>query len=356
MALSGGTALRAYTAHNLLEEACSRAGIPPEGISGEIVEKFLDQLNLFTTAILNSGIQLWRRQQFILPCYINSNQIPLPTTCNTVVTLNRRSMFRQTTGAAFSDAGGTAALAFDDNFSTVCTQTSANGSIGMQFTSQTIVTSVGILSGGAWTGGLFFEYSQDGTNYFSLDAADVSFVDAGVWVWYDLDATPNGGALYWRVRSVGDTPFSATEIFFGNTPMEINLGPWNLDDFANMPNKTQGGSVVNWYQQRNLSTPLLLVWPTPNYGARYDTLVLWSTQYLEQVTQITQALDFPPRWFEAVTAEMARRLCRSLKEADLKRYPMLVEEAKEAMWLAQSEERDPAPTNYDLGLQYYTSG
>lgn len=356
MSLSGSNtgALRPYTAQNLLEEACGRAGIPPEGITSEIVEKFLDQLNLFFTTFPNRGFQLWKRQFLILPCYQNVSQIPLPPGYNVVTTLNRRTLFRQT-GTAFTTAGGTASYAFDDDFETACTQTSANGAIGAQFGSATVVNTVGVLSGTSGEWDLFFEYSQDGVTYTAVDSNSVIYTAAGEWAWFDLDGGPVAGALYWRVRSVGDVPFSAAEIFFGNTSQEINLGMWNLDDYSNMPNKTQGGQVTNWYQQRNVSVPTIYVWPTPNQLAKYDTLVVWATQYLDQVTSITQGLDLPARWYDAVTAEMARRCCRSLKEADLKRYPMLESESKEAMWLAQAEERDSAPVNYDLGTAYYTA-
>lgn len=357
MSLSGSNtgALRPYTALQLLEEACSRAGIPPEGITSEIVEKALDQLNLVFTSLLNRGIQLWKRQQLILPCYQNVNQVPLPPGYNVVTTLNRRSLFRQTTGTAFSDAGGNAALAFDDDFGTYCTQTSPNGSIGMQFSSPTIVSNVGVLSGTSGQFALFAEWSNDGTTWTSLEAVDVVFAGAGEWVWFDLEGWPTGGASYWRIRSVGTVPFAAAEIFFGNTPQEIYLSSWNIDDFSNMPSKTQSGAVVNYYQQRNVSGPVLYVWPTPGSGQKYDTLVVWATQYLDTVSAITQGLDLPLRWYDAITAMMARRLCRSLKEADMKRYPMLVGEEMEAVQLAQAEERDPAPTNYDLGNANYTA-
>lgn len=357
MSLSGSNdgSLRAYTALNLLEESCSRAGITPDKITSEIVEKALDQLNLVFTSLLNRGIQLWKRQQLILPCYMGVNQVPLPAGYNLVTTLNRRSLFRQTTGTAFTDQGGTASYAFDDNFDTTCTQTAINGAVGMHFTAATVVTNVGVLSGTSGTFALFAEYSQDGTTYTSLDATSVTFSAAGQWKWFDLSGGPQAGALYWRVRSVGTVPFAVEEIFFGNTPQETYLGPWNIDDYSNMPNKSQGGQVVNYYQQRNVSAPTLYVWPTPNTTAKYDTLVCWATLYLDQVTSITQGLDLPLRWFDAVTSMMARRLCRSLPEADLKRYPMLVSEEQEAVTLATAEERDNSPTNYDLGVSNYTA-
>jgi hypothetical protein len=166
------------------------------------------------TSLMNRGIQLWKRQQFILPLYQGNNQVPLPTGCNIVSTLNRRSLFRQgatndgNVVAYFSDQGGTASLAFDDNFATACTQTTPNGSIGVQFAQATTVNSVGILSGIDGTFALFYEYSNDGVNYTALNSESVNFSAAGRWTWVDLQQPPPGGALYWRVRSVGSTPFA----------------------------------------------------------------------------------------------------------------------------------------------------
>jgi hypothetical protein len=354
MASANDGTLLPYTALNMLEEACSRAGIAPEQITGEIVFKALDQLNLVLTSLLNRGFQLWEKQQVILPCYQGVNQIPLPPGTNLVTTLNRRSVMR-VLGTPFSDTGGVAGSAFDDNFGTFCTQTAPNGAIGSSFTTPTVVTQIGLLSGAPGSWAVFFEWSNDNINWTSVSSAQVTFDAADEWEWFDLQGSPVAGALYWRVRSAGATPFALAELFFGNNPSEIYLGAWNIDDYSNMPNKFQGGQVVNYYQQRNISASLLYVWPTPDATARYDTLVVWVTQYLDQVSSISQALPVPQRWYDAITACMARRLCRSLKEADIKRYDMLVAEEKEAMWLAESEERDTAPTNYDLGLRYYTA-
>jgi hypothetical protein len=280
--------------------------------------------------------------------------MPLPPGYNIVAgnTLSRRTCFRQI-GTPFSDSGGNAALAFDDNFATACTQTSPNGSIGCLFATAVSVTQVGILFGAPGIFDLFYEYSLDGVNWTALDSANVNVSQAGQWYWVDLNGGPDT-AIGWRVRSVGTNNLAIDELFFGNTPQETNLGAWNLDDYSNQPNKFSPGSVTNWYQQRNKDGPVLYVWPVPNDAAKYDVLTFWATQYLDTVSQISQSLDLPARWFDAITAQMARRLCRSLQEADFSRYPMLVTDEQEAMMLAAAEERDPSPTNYDLNLDVYT--
>lgn len=359
MPLSGSNtgALRPYTALQLIEEATSRAGIKPTQLTTEIVEKSLDQLNLVFTQMINRGIQLWKRQRMILPCYLNQEMLTLPAGVNLVDKLTRRSLQRQI-GTPFTNGGGNPALAFDNNLDTSCTQTSVDPalglSIGCTFTTGTQITTAGVLFGlAAVIDNLSFEYSIDGlTNWTALTSVQGT-VAKGQWVWVDLDGAPN--ALGWRVRCQSSMFFSATEIYFGNQPQEIPLDAWNLDEYNSMPNKTTPGRVVNWYQQRNLDAVTLYVWPVPNNMAIYDQLVVWVREYLDEVSAPTQAMDVPRRWYDAVTAQLARRLCRSLPEADMNRYAMLRAEEQEALELAEAEERDPSNVNFDMGLGAYTA-
>lgn len=359
MPLSGSNtgALRPYTALNLIEGATSRAGIKPTSLTTEIVEKSLDELNLVFTNLLNRGVQLWKRQKMILPCYLNQSQLTLPAGVNLIQNLTRRSLQRQI-GTPFTDGGGDATLAFDNDLDTSCDQTSVdpvNGlSIGCTFTNAVQVTTAGVLfNAAAVIDNLSFEYSLDGVTGWTALTSVQGTVARGQWVWVDLDAAPS--ALGWRVRCQSQMYFYATEIYFGNNPQEIPLDPWNLDEYSAMPNKTTPGRVVNYYQQRNLDNVVLNVWPVPNNMAVYDQLVVYAREYLDEVSAPTQALDVPRRWYDAITAQLARRLCRVLPEADMGRYAMLKAEEIEAVELAEGEERDPSNTNYDLGLDAYTA-
>lgn len=360
MPLSGSNtgALRPYTALQLIEGAARRAGIKPTSLTTEIVENALDEVNLVFTQLLNRGIQLWKRQKMILPCYLNQQEVSLPAGVNRVATLTRRSLQRQI-GAPFTDGGGDADLAFDNDLDTACIQNTVdpvNGlSIGCIFTQGTQITTAGVLfDAAAVITNLSFEYSIDGlTNWTALTSVSGT-VAKGQWVWVDLDGAPS--ALGWRVRCQSAMYFCATEIFFGNQPQEIPLDPWNLDEYTAMPNKTSPGRVINWYQQRDLDNVKLYVWPVPNTQAVYDQLVTWVLEYLDEVTAPTQALDVPRRWQDAITAMLARRLCRALPDiSDLSRYPMLRAEEQEAVELAEGEERDPSRTNYDFGIDAYTA-
>ncbi len=345
---SNSGVLRPFTARELIEEATSRCGIKPVQLTSEIVEKSLDQLNLMFPALLNRGIQLWKRQRLILPCYVNSNRVTLPLGVDLVSKLTRRTLWRANDGVPFSTQGGDPYRAFDDNFATSCNQTAINGSVGMIFTQPVQVTSVGVKFAVALQLDLMVEYTQDGVLWTAVGGI-TGDTAVGQWVWFDIDGAPS--ALGWRVRSTSLVTLDVEEVFFGHTPSEIVLEPWNLDEYNSMPNKTSPGSVLNWYQQRDLDGPYLLVWPVPNEGAKYEQLVAWVQEHLDTVAEPTQDLDIPRRWYDAVTSMLARRLCRSLPEADFKRYEVLRGEEQEALELAEGNERDPSPTNYDMGLE-----
>jgi hypothetical protein len=354
MSLSGSNtgALRPYTARELVEEATSRAGIKPTDLTTEIIEKSLDQMNLLFTSLVTRGVQLWKRQKMVLPCYRNEARVPLPPGVNLVDKLTRRSLNRAGGGVPFSTAGGDPALAFDGIFETTCQQTATDGALGMIFDQPIQITTVGVLFATAMEVTVFFEYTLDGSSWRALEAVSGT-VSAGQWVWTDLDGAPQ--ALGWRIRVVSQVFLNVAELYFGYNPQEVILGPWNLDEYNGMPNKTQGGRVVNYYQQRDLSAPNLLVWPVPDQSAQYDQLVVWVREYLEDVTSMTQSLDVPRRWYDAVTAMLAERLCRSLPEADYRRLGDLKDSRIEAVELAEGEERDPANTNIDMGLSAYTA-
>jgi len=354
MSLSGNnSALRQYTARQVVELALRRAGIPPAKFNSEILQVAADEFNLMLDEMLNLGMQLWGRDKIILPLYQNQNEVPCPLGTSVVISTNQRYLSRLDTNGWFSDNGGTAALAFDDNFDTACTQLTANGSIGAFF-SAAAVTTVGVLFATSGTFDIFYEYTTDsGLTWTAIDSTSVTTGATNTWLWIDIEGVPNECNGF-RVRSVSDVPISIAELYFGNNPTEIPLGVWNLDDWNAMVTKTAPGPPWNWYQQRDLDTPVLFVWPMPDATAKYYQLVCWRRRYLDQLSSMTQTLDVSRRWNEAMTASMARRLCLALPEvADMNRYGPLLQAEAAAVQLATGEERDPAPMRYNPGLDVY---
>lgn len=344
-------ALRAYTARQILESALRRAGVKASQIVAETVEVAYDIFNVMLTEMPNLGMQLWARDQVIVPVYQNRNEAPLPMGTSVVFNVRQRTLMRPTPLAMISDQGGNADHAFDDDFSTACAQAFASGSLTAIYQQPTQISTVGILFADAQNLALFIEYDLLGDgNWVALDALDCQ-PQAMEWVWKDLQGMPH--AIGWRIRSVGPTPMSVAELYFGNMPTEIPMGVWGQDDWDNMVVKNTPGAPWNWFQDRQLPTPVLYLWPMPDNTCRYMSLVCRRRRYLEQLTDMEQQLDISPRWYAAITASMARRCCMEIEGADLSRLPGLQTDETQALLLAQAEERDPAPMRYNPGLEVY---
>jgi hypothetical protein len=354
MSLSGNNtgALQPYTARQMLESALRRAGVPPLKWSSEVVAIAFDVFNQMLSEMLNLGVQLWARDMVILPLYMNRNEVPCPLGTSVIISANQRTLTRVPALLPFSDMGGVAAAAFDDDFGTSCMQTAANGSIGTTFSDLTRVTTVGILFSISGQFGIFYEYSLDGVTWTAIDATDITIDTATPqWFWMDIQGAPP--AIAWRIRSVSTNILSVAELFFGNNPTEIPMGTWSLDDWNAMPVKNTPGAPWNWYQQRDIDASRLYVWPMPNEQAKYLQMVCWRRRFLNDLSDMNQELDVTRRWNEAITCSLARRLCLELPEADMQRFQTLNQAESSAMSLAIGEERDPAPMRYNPGLEVY---
>ena len=351
MSTSGSTALRSYTAIQLVERALRQAGVKAPQFTSEMLEIAMDVFNAMLDEFLNLGIQLWSRDRVILPLYLNRNQVVTPQGTSVIIDLQQRTLMRPAPSMALSDQGGDASLAFDGNLATACLQTAVNGSITAFYSNGTVITQVGVLFADMGSMAYFVEYSLDGvTDWTAMEAVSVDVV-AGQWMWIELDGAP--AALGWRIRSVGTLPLRVSELYFGNNPSDIPLPPFTYDDWDSLPNKLSPGQPLQWYQDRQLDVPVLYVWPVPDPTATFMTLVARRRRYLDQVTDWQQALDLSRRWYEYATCSMARRLCKELPEADVKRFDMLQSEEARTGALAAGEERDPAPSRYNPGLDVY---
>src|SRR5688572_18453516 len=114
MSLSGSNtgALRPYTARHALELALRRAGITPNRFTSEILEVAYDEFNNMLNEMLNLGMQLWGRDQILLPIYQSRNSVTCPLGTSVVLTVNQRSLTRPTVTDEFTTNGGTASYAF----------------------------------------------------------------------------------------------------------------------------------------------------------------------------------------------------------------------------------------------------
>lgn len=348
---TSGTYSNLFNTRRVIDRALGRCKLFPQQITSEKIDIARDNLYLLLSTLANKGVQLWCVEKLILPLYQAQANVYLPARTVDILNANLRMMTRLT-GTDTSSASGTVSFAFDDDFETTCTQTSANGNIQTLFASETQVTTVGVLAGATDEWDLHVEVSDDASTWTEvLDIGAVS-VEAGKWYWYDIDAAPS--KLYWRLRT-SDGTLAITELYWGNNPLEINLGRLNQDSYTALPNKTFPGQPLQFWFDRQRTEPPMQIWPVTDEANRYNQFTVWVQRYIQDVGALTEELDVPQRWYTAIVDELALQCGREFPEVPADLVANMEAFARRSWSEAQNEERDNSPLMIQPGVRVYTA-
>jgi hypothetical protein len=220
----------------------------------------------------------------------------------------------------------------------------------VDFSNATFVTTVGVF----WTAAsvpISLQRSDDSVTWTTIQTETPSAV-AGQWTWYDLDSSV--ATQYFRVLATSGT-LNFSQIYLGNTPTEIPLARINRDDYTNLPNKSfQSNRPLQYWFDRQVNQPVMHMWPVPNAGAATYQIVLWRQRYIMDVGTMTQEIEIPQRWYEAIVALLATRLALEVLEVDPQLVPTLNALADKALMIAQMEERDNSPMMIQPNIGPYT--
>jgi hypothetical protein len=327
MAYSGTVSQTVFDTRKVIENAARRCKVPPQSLTSEHVEIANDQLYLLLSQLANQGMQLWCIEKQIYPLYDGSANIALVASTVDVLNSNLRSL------QAVSG-----------------TRTSLPATDTTDFTTPTNVGTVGI----KWSGAsvpIALERSADGLVWVTV-STETPDASAGEWTWYDLPSVV--AARYFRVRATAGSLGIGT-LSLGNTPTEIPLARLNRDDYTNLPNKqfTSNRPLQFWFD-RQIPQPIMHLWPVPNVAAETSQIVVWVQRHIMDVGTMTQQLEVPQRWLEAVVAMLAARLALEYAEVDPQMITLLDQKADKALYLAQQEERDNSPVNILPNIGMYT--
>lgn len=327
MAYSGTVSQTKFDTRRVIEHAARRCKLPAQSLSAEHVSIANDNLYLLLSDLANQGAPLWCIQKSIYPLYAGTSYIT--TYSGTVDILNANLRWLQ-------EVSGTDSV-------------TATTSI-TEFGSATPVTTVGILWS-ATSSPVEFSRSDDGVTW-TITQSEVPNASAGEWSWYDLDSSVS--AKFFRVRATsGSLDFS--QIYLGNMPTEIPLARLNRDDYTNLPNKSfQSNRPLQYWLDRQSLSPVMNLWPVPNSAATVMQVVVWAHRHIMDVGTMTQELEVPQRWYEAIVSMLAAKLAMEFVEVDSSIVPMLDAKAQQALYIAQQEERDKSPINLAPSISAYT--
>lgn len=124
-------------------------------------------------------------------------------------------------------------------------------------------------------------------------------------------------------------------------------------DFISLADKTIQGRPTQYFVDREIDVPTLFLWNTPENST--DIIVYNYLRRQHDAGDLSDTLDIPYRWFDAMAAELAFRIYPKLYalaggKYDHNRYTTLSKESRLAFHEANIEERETAPTRLKVRL------
>jgi hypothetical protein len=327
VAVSGTVSQTVFNTRKVIDHAFRRCRIPPEGISSEQISFALDNLYLQLSALANRGLQLWCIEKEIMPFYVNQGLITLPNGIVDILNTNLRTL---------QEVSGTIT-------NTVTTSTTL-------FTTQTLVTNVGIFWSGPSTS-VALETSNDGVVWTTVATESNPNTGAGTYTWYDIEGSLP--TLYFRTRATSGN-LSQIRVFLGNTPTEIPMARLNRDDYVNLPNKMFSGRPLQFWCDRTLNNPVMYLWPVPNDQFITAQAVVWVKRYIMDVGTMTEEIEVPQRWYDAIVYLLAAKIAEETPMVDPQMIAILDQKAQRALREAEGEERDDSPIYLTPNIAVYT--
>jgi len=327
MAYSNTVSQTVFNTRRVIDNAIRRCKLSAQQVTAEHIDIANDQLYLLLSDLANQGTPLWCIQRTIYPLYNGLAQIT--TYGGTVDILNSNLRWlQQVTG--INTIQPTFRLT--------------------DFTSDIVVSTVGI----KWSGTavpIALQRSDDGAAWTTVQTETPS-ASAGMWTWFDLATVV--ASRYFRILATSGT-LSYSQVYMGNTPTEIPLARMNRDDYTNLPNKAflSNRPLQYWLDRQSLS-PVMNMWPVPNDEAETQQIVVWAQRQIMDVGTMTQEVEVPQRWLEAIVAGLAAKMALELVEVDVSLIPLLDQKAASALYIAQMEERDNSPMMIAPNISPYT--
>jgi len=332
MATSGTISTTTFDTRRVLDQAFRRCRLQAENITSEMHDYGKDVLYLLLSELANTKTPSWCIEKLLLPFYENQPNVTLPV--GTVEVLNANYRNSQELDPDEDHKSFTTTEAWYD-FSTDVSSEAQVAMVGIKWEAAAVP--------------LTFQVSDDDITWVTVGTQDVT-ASAGEWTWTDISAPK--AHQYFRITAT--STIYATQIYLGNMPQEIPMGALNRDTYVAQSNKIFPGRPTNYWFQRDLTQPVMHVWPAPNVAAEHAQLVIWRHRHIMDVGTLQQSIEVPQRWMEAIIANAAARLAAETPSVDANLIPMLEQKAAVALQKAWDGDNDGSPTYIQPWISPYT--
>lgn len=392
---TSGTVLQYnFTQRQIIDRAMRKAGYSPQDISSEWIKDAQDILFAQLAEYINAGFPLWTRQQKPLPISIGSPNVPMPYGSVDALHVYWRIFNPWRGGATLSDGTNANVLVAGQPNNDVIVP-GPNPGVIVNFGSLMELDTIGVLPGfttgweldgngnpvidGSYNPILYSSrsysaaievlVSTDGVSWINVNTCPTTTLQAGQWAYFDLE--PSITAQYVQIVWSTASSWVLNQVNFclANST-QIEIGPANIDDYYDLPNKFFRSGMPNTsFVDRQMDAPVIKIWPTPNQQAFYGgTIVSLLRRYIQDPGAMSDTLEIPARWIEGVTSRLGVRLMDELpdpgKNATSNYFGMIDKQqrrtnleasAVKAEALMWSEERSRAPLRILVNLRPYTA-
>jgi hypothetical protein len=362
MAYSGTVGTTVVNVQELIDHGARRCGKLAEELTSEQQAASRRSLYFFLSSLINIGIQYWAISKHVIGLNPNQYIYDLPLGANDALNVLYRTMARPTpngTGGYTSSTATTGNLAnvFDSDIDTFTIQNSANGNFAINYgdDNSLYAGSIGFMpyvaGGGSAVWNFIYEYSTDGATWSTLYDFPNQTVKDKEWIWTDID--PGQNVQYYRVRAYSGTILALREWYVGNNSTEVMMSRLNRDDYTNLPNKnfTANQPFQFWFD-RTIPVPKIYLWPTPSDP--FVQVTVWYSRQIMDVGALTDELEIPQRWYEAIVMNLAHRMSLELPQVPMDRIQYLQTLAQSSLNDAEQEERDRSPIYWAPNISVYT--
>jgi hypothetical protein len=345
-----------YNVQTLIDHGARRCGKLAEELTSEQVLSARQSLGFLLSNLINRGIQYWCISKEVIGLSADKYRYTLPNGAVDTLNVLYRTMNRPV-GAYTSSAGGVVANLYDGNVDTYTQQNAANGSFTVNYgtTDPIYAGSIGFLpyiaNNGSATWNIALQYSTDGVTYYDLQDLGAVSVTDNQWIWTDID--PGQNVPFYRIKASGGTTLALREWYIGNNSTEVMMSRLNRDDYTNLPNKnfTANQPFQFWFD-RTIPNPTIYLWPTPSNP--FVQMTVWYSTQIMDVGSLTDELQIPQRWYEAVIFMLAHRMSLELPQVPMDRVGYLEKMADKYLYEAEQEERDKSPIYFAPNISVYT--
>lgn len=334
MATSGTVGATTVDAVGLVEKAFRQCGKLPSTVSAELLDSARTTLYEYLASLATRGLSLWCVEKQVIGALPYRAWFALQRGTVDVLSVLWR-LKSDFDGSVISGTGWQGIDATDDIEVDVAS---------IMFTTASAVA-------------LKVQSSADAVTW--TDRATFSTPAAATADWRCCDVNNSGSARYWRIATVdGSALPTVSQIAFSDITYEVPMAKLNRDDYVALPNKNfsvpAGSNVLQYWYDKQME-PRIWLWPQSQGDT--DQIVVWGQRQIQDVGALTNTIEVPARWLEAITLGLSSRLALLIPPNELPpgRQELLDGKYELALVGAEDGENDGAPIRLQPNIMGYTA-